>query len=140
MWRSTSIPTRRADTGPRRRLKRRSRVLTIGALGVLVLGGAGAAIGFLLRGSSHGPPVTPAVLAQGKQLFTNEGCGVCHTLSDAGTYGSIGPNLDKERPSKALVLSWVTKGGGAMPGFASILTAAQIDDVSTYVSHVTARR
>jgi cbb3-type cytochrome c oxidase subunit III len=29
----------------------------------------------------------------GKQLFM-QGCGSCHTLSDAGTTGTIGPNLD----------------------------------------------
>jgi mono/diheme cytochrome c family protein len=32
-------------------------------------------------------------LAKGKQLFTQR-CGSCHVLSDAGTKGTIGPNLD----------------------------------------------
>jgi cytochrome c oxidase subunit 2 len=31
----------------------------------------------------------------GKQIFTGEGgCGACHTLSDAGTSGTVGPKLD----------------------------------------------
>jgi cbb3-type cytochrome c oxidase subunit III len=30
----------------------------------------------------------------GKQIFTAGGCGSCHTFSDAGTNGTIGPNLD----------------------------------------------
>jgi uncharacterized cupredoxin-like copper-binding protein len=34
-----------------------------------------------------------ADLAKGKQLFTQR-CGSCHTLADAGTKGTIGPNLD----------------------------------------------
>jgi plastocyanin len=32
-------------------------------------------------------------VAKGKQLFT-QACGSCHTLADAGTKGTIGPNLD----------------------------------------------
>jgi mono/diheme cytochrome c family protein len=32
-------------------------------------------------------------LAKGKQLFTQR-CGSCHVLADAGTRGTIGPNLD----------------------------------------------
>jgi mono/diheme cytochrome c family protein len=31
--------------------------------------------------------------SRGKELFTN-GCGSCHVLADAGTQGTIGPNLD----------------------------------------------
>lgn len=34
--------------------------------------------------------------AQGKQIFTGDGgCGACHTLADAGTSGTVGPNLNK---------------------------------------------
>jgi cytochrome c oxidase subunit II len=37
-----------------------------------------------------------ATAAQGKTIFTGEGgCGACHTLSDAGTNGQVGPNLNK---------------------------------------------
>jgi cytochrome c oxidase subunit II len=32
--------------------------------------------------------------AAGKDLFTANGCGACHTLSDAGTNGNVGPKLD----------------------------------------------
>jgi cytochrome c oxidase subunit 2 len=36
-----------------------------------------------------------ATAAQGKAIFTGEGgCGACHTLSDAGTSGTVGPKLD----------------------------------------------
>jgi cytochrome c oxidase subunit II len=31
--------------------------------------------------------------AQGKQVFTANGCGGCHTLADAGANGTVGPNL-----------------------------------------------
>jgi cytochrome c oxidase subunit II len=37
-----------------------------------------------------------ATAAQGKTIFTGEGgCGACHTLSDAGTAGMVGPKLNK---------------------------------------------
>lgn len=32
--------------------------------------------------------------AAGKQVFTSNGCGACHTLADAGTSGTTGPKLD----------------------------------------------
>ena len=32
--------------------------------------------------------------AAGKEIFSSAGCGTCHTLQDAGTNGSVGPNLD----------------------------------------------
>jgi cytochrome c oxidase subunit 2 len=31
----------------------------------------------------------------GKTLFADNGCGGCHTLADAGTQGTTGPDLDK---------------------------------------------
>jgi len=37
--------------------------------------------------------VTSGDAAAGKQLFKDK-CGTCHTLADAGTTGTIGPNLD----------------------------------------------
>src|SRR3954452_25407296 len=37
-----------------------------------------------------------ATAAQGKAVFTGVGgCGACHTLADAGTTGTVGPNLTK---------------------------------------------
>ena len=37
--------------------------------------------------------MTSGDAAAGKQLFKTK-CGSCHTLADAGTTGTIGPNLD----------------------------------------------
>ena len=50
-----------------------------------------ALILFALGGCAIKHPT--ADLVHGKQLFIQK-CGVCHTLSHAGTKGSIGPNLD----------------------------------------------
>jgi len=73
--------------------------------------------------------------AAGKVVFTDN-CGGCHTLADAGSAGSIGPNLDERSPSADLVSERVTNGQGAMPSFAETLTPTQIADVSAYVSSV----
>ena len=74
-------------------------------------------------------------LAAGKVVFTDS-CGGCHTLADAGTSGTIGPNLDDRPPSADLVSERVTNGQGAMPSFSESLTATQIADVAAYVSNV----
>jgi uncharacterized cupredoxin-like copper-binding protein len=53
-------------------------------------GAAALALGASLLGGCGGDEPDAA---KGKQLFTQK-CGACHTLADAGTKGTIGPNLD----------------------------------------------
>jgi mono/diheme cytochrome c family protein len=78
-----------------------------------------------------------AILALGKQIFlVKAGCGGCHTLKDAGSTGSVGPNLDQLKPSLDIVEHQVTNGGGVMPAFKDKLTKDEIDAVATYVSSV----
>ena len=60
----------------------------------------------------------------------------CHTLADAGSTGTIGPNLDAVKPSYDKVVAQVTNGGGVMPPFEDTLTEQQIQDVAAYVSSV----
>jgi len=45
----------------------------------------------------------PQAIAAGKTVFLSSGCGACHTLTAAGTKGTIGPNLDfvKDYANKA---------------------------------------
>jgi cytochrome c6 len=74
--------------------------------------------------------------AAGKQIFASQPCGSCHTLADAGTSGTIGPNLDDAKPSFALVVDRVTNGKSPMPSFKDDLTEEQIRDVAAYVSSV----
>lgn len=74
--------------------------------------------------------------ANGKQVFTSAGCSGCHTLKDAGATGTVGPNLDQLKPSKARVAHQVEVGGGAMPAFKGQLSEAQIQAVAGYVSSV----
>jgi cbb3-type cytochrome c oxidase subunit III len=69
----------------------------------------------------------------GKQIFITK-CGGCHTLKDAGTTGTQGPNLDLLKPPFARIKSQVIKGGGIMPAFKGVLNDAQINAVAKYVA------
>jgi cbb3-type cytochrome c oxidase subunit III len=69
----------------------------------------------------------------GKQIF-QKACFSCHTLKDAGTTGTVGPNLDQLKPPFAIVVRQVTNGGLKMPAFKSRLSKAQIDAVAKYVA------
>ena len=81
------------------------------------------------------PPPGGGGEADGKSIFTAN-CAACHTLADAGTTGTVGPNLDASKPPKALVVDRVTNGQGGMPSFKDQLDAAQIEAVADYVSSV----
>ena len=72
----------------------------------------------------------------GKSVFASAGCGGCHTLSDAGSNGTVGPNLDDAQPDEATVAEKVRTGGGGMPSFADRLSDQEIADVAAYVSSV----
>lgn len=74
--------------------------------------------------------------AEGKQVFVAN-CSGCHTLSDAGANGQVGPNLDDLGPSFETVQRQVTNGGGGMPAFGDQLSEAEIRAVAEYVSQVT---
>jgi mono/diheme cytochrome c family protein len=76
-----------------------------------------------------------AAVAAGKTVFTAN-CGTCHTLKEAGTSGTVGPNLDELEPDLATVEGQVESGGGGMPAFKGQLSAEEITDVATYVSTV----
>jgi mono/diheme cytochrome c family protein len=74
----------------------------------------------------------------GKDVFATAGCGGCHTLSEAGSSGSVGPKLDGLNLSFDAVKAQVENGGGAMPAFKGQLTDQQIADVAAFVSQASA--
>lgn len=84
-------------------------------------------------GAALTPPPGGGQAADGKTVFTTN-CAGCHTLADAGTTGTVGPNLDQAKPPKDLVVNRVTNGMGAMPPFKGQLSDAQIQAVADYVS------
>src|SRR5205823_14215262 len=74
------------------------------------------------------------LVAQGKAVFEKAGCTSCHTLKDAGATGTVGPNLDERKPSKARAVDRVTNGKGVMPSFKGRLSASEIVAFAIYVS------
>jgi cytochrome c oxidase subunit 2 len=96
--------------------------------------------------------------AEAKQLFTANGCGGCHTLSDAGGNGTIGPNLNTiktaatkfgkqlhETPQQYVTQSIKDPGAFTVPGypkgvmpstFGQSLTPQQIDTLVKYLLSV----
>jgi cbb3-type cytochrome c oxidase subunit III len=71
------------------------------------------------------------------KLLFESNCGSCHVLADAGTSGTVGPNLDQAKPSLQKAITQITNGGGGMPPFEDQLTQAQIRALAQYVVRVT---
>jgi mono/diheme cytochrome c family protein len=76
---------------------------------------------------------TTTEAAAGREIFVAN-CGSCHALSDAGTSGAVGPNLDGIGLDAAAVETQVRNGGGGMPAFEGQLTDEEIAAVSSYVA------
>ncbi len=118
------------------------RIRRIGVAGAVVVAAlliaAVSAVGAAAP-SATTPKPTKAMIAAGKKVF-KANCGLCHTLADAGTHGSVGPNLDKLKPKMALVIKQVTNGGKVMPSFKGRLSKAKITDVAAYVSSVAGKK
>jgi mono/diheme cytochrome c family protein len=70
--------------------------------------------------------------ADGKEVFAAN-CGSCHTFADAGTTGTIGPDLDQVGLDAAAVEAQVRSGGGGMPAFEGELSDDEIVAVANYV-------
>ena len=100
---------------------------------------AGGAAGGGAAGGNTTTTTSAAPNPAGKQVFASAGCGGCHTLEDAGSSGSVGPNLDEAHPSLALALQRVQNGKGSMPSFKGQLSATQIRAVAEYVSQAAGR-
>lgn len=111
-----------------------SRLRSVFACAAALLGGLSAAGVFAADDA--------VVLAQGKKLFTTASslppCALCHTLSDAGATGAIGPNLDELRPDGQRVTAALRTGIGVMPSYRIALKEEQIAAIAKYVSTVTA--
>ncbi|NLZ09742.1 MAG: cytochrome c [Alcaligenaceae bacterium] len=83
-----------------------------------------------------------AQLARGKELFMTKAvpaCSVCHVMADAGSVGTIGPNLDELKPDTARILKVLNEGMGAMPSFKASLSPADMEAVAAYVVKSTSK-
>jgi len=78
---------------------------------------------------------------RGRQLF-GQTCNQCHTLAAANTVGQVGPNLDKLKPNRALVLDAINhgraRGKGRMP--AQLLQGRDAQDVASFVAAVAGKQ
>jgi mono/diheme cytochrome c family protein len=93
------------------------------------------------QGAQAAPAASPAAddaakLAKGRDVFTNYGCGSCHSLAAAGASGDVGPSFDGDANlTHDLIVDRVTNGAGPMPAFGNQMTPAEIDAVAAYVLH-----
>jgi cytochrome c2 len=114
------------------------------AAGLLVLGVAGLSAG--CGGVGQTGIAKGGDVGQGKQLFVAK-CGSCHKLADAGTSGTIGPDLDgafaadraqhfKDQTIKQVVYDQIyhPAPAGAMPP--KLVTGADATSVAAYVAQV----
>jgi cbb3-type cytochrome c oxidase subunit III len=118
---------------------------------VLRLIPAALAVALLAAGcGTGGRAVSKTDTQNGQKLFTAT-CGACHTLSAAGTSGTIGPNLDDAfradrsqhfKPStiQNVVLDMIRLGSGPVAGGpsmpANLFTGQNANDVAAYVASV----
>jgi mono/diheme cytochrome c family protein len=75
--------------------------------------------------------------AAGAAVFSKSGCGSCHTLVEAKSTGTVGPNLDQAQPDVQLIVNRVYNGRGGMPSFKGQLSDKQIADVAAFVYKAT---
>jgi cytochrome c oxidase subunit II len=85
----------------------------------------------------------------GKTIFTDNGCGGCHALADAGTAGGVGPSLDEQLPGKDEAFieesivdpsAEVAEGfsdGLMPPNYGDSLQPAELDALVKYLAEVT---
>jgi mono/diheme cytochrome c family protein len=116
---------------------------------LLTTGTAALAIGASLLAGCGGSGSGQPDIATGKQLFTQR-CGSCHTLADAGSKGTLGPNLDdsfRQAITDGLgrsTIEGVVKEqiafpqGGQMP--ANLVKGDDREAVATYVAQVVGKR
>jgi mono/diheme cytochrome c family protein len=130
---------------------RRAALISAACLGAAVLLAGCGAEGVVsptsktVIGSLPAPTLEPATPAfklkgnptAGKAIFLKAGCTGCHTLADAKSTGTVGPNLDQAKPDYRKATARVTLGKNAMPPFKGQLTDQQIADVASYVVKAT---
>lgn len=99
-------------------------------------------------GAGGGAPSQAQLIALGRQTFTGDGgCGACHTLADAGTSGTTGPDLRLLRGQTPAEIrtdivdpnARIAPGYQANimpPNFGQTLSAQQLDGLVAYLASV----
>jgi cytochrome c oxidase subunit 2 len=112
-------------------------------------GGAGGGGGKTGGGGQTASADAKAIFTNGKNATGATPCGACHTLSEAGTNGTTGPDLDKvlkgkdaafikqsiEQPDAQIAAGY---GKGIMPpNYGSTLSPSEIDALVKFLSDAT---
>ena len=92
-----------------------------------------------LLAAGHGDSASGAGAPDGRAVF-QANCAGCHTLAAAGASGTVGPSLDKVKPSLARLRAKIPVGGSVMPAFARQLSSAQIEAVAKFVADAAGAR
>ncbi|WP_328598105.1 c-type cytochrome [Croceibacterium salegens] len=71
-----------------------------------------------------------------RDLFNTYSCSACHSLTDAGATGSVGPSLDDPALTRDFIIGRVTNGQGAMPSFGGQLSDDEIALLADYIVEV----
>lgn len=105
-------------------------------------------------GATANGPAGGDVSATGRRVFTQSAspaCGACHTLADAGTTGTTGPNLDQVLKGKDAAFirqsilqpnAQIAKGFGPNimpPNYGSTLSKQELDALVAYLQKVAAK-
>lgn len=129
-----------AEQRPSRTRTRRR--LSIAAFGLAIVGlgiGVPAAVIGAVQGRDSAPEASISKLTStekdGRALFGKH-CRVCHALEASNAVAQVGPNLDRLRPPKALVLDAIDKGrargNGQMAG--ALVVGEDAEAVAAYVA------
>lgn len=100
-------------------------ITIVAVLGAVACGGDGS--------DGTATETTTEESSAGREVFVAS-CGSCHTFSDAGTSGAVGPNLDETNMTQTEIELQVRNGGNGMPAFEGELTDEEIEQVSAYVA------
>lgn len=121
-------------------------VLVTVVLGAAILGvglgedeGGGGTTATRGAGAGDAVRVLGATGERGREVFKSEGCSGCHTLSDAGSTGRIGPNLDDAiaHDDAEEIRRYVIDPGPGMPDRYGDLPKADLDALVRYLEAAT---
>lgn len=114
-----------------------SRTIFTSALGALALtAGLTAGIGGLAsraQAADAKDAKASDLITAGRDLFNTYSCSACHTLTDAGSTGSVGPDLDNPNLTHDAIVTRIEMGGGPMPSFAGQISEADIGKLADYI-------
>jgi mono/diheme cytochrome c family protein len=109
------------------------KILTPAFGALAAVAGLAAGIGGLTS-SAHAQVAKPSdLVAAGRDLFNTWSCSACHTLSDAGSSGAVGPSLDNPNLTHDFIVNRVTNGSGPMPSFGGQISEDEIGKLADYI-------